>query len=157
MAKIDWLKAREDYTSNERVTVTDIANKYGVSRKSVSKKANKEDWNKLREESSQIVHTKVTDQRANKISVATNRHIQIGQAFQGAAIKALKKRADGGLEYEPKDFNDARLASITGVFMERQALGLDDKNINIEANVDGRRMYIVLPQKIKPEIPKNGQ
>lgn len=157
MAKIDWLKAKIDFVDNNKETISSIAAKYNVARNTVSRRANKEGWYNSRHEVEQKVVTIVADEQAKKVTQATNRHIQIGQAFQGAAIKALKKRADGGLEYEPKDFNDARLAAITGVFMERKGLGLDEKNINIEANVDGRRMYIVLPQKIKPEIPKNGQ
>lgn len=161
MSKINWDLPKQEYITNPTISLGEVAKKYSVSKRQVERVASDEDWVRLREEMSvkvqQKVGEKAVDVRANKIIQATNRHIQIGQAFQGAAIKAIKKKADGGLEYEPKDFNDARLAAITGVLMERQALGLDNKNINIEANVDGRKMYIVLPQKIKPEIPKSGE
>lgn len=147
MSKISWSQALADYLKDETTSYAYIAQKYGVSKRSVTKRAVQEGWQGLKQRTSLKVHQKLPEKLGESIAEVNAKHAQIGKWLQGIALRAMRSKADGGDELKPQNINDARLLYLTGFHVERKSLGLEDKNKNTDAYVPGRKMYIVLPPK----------
>ena len=129
MARINWLKAKTEYISNPQETLLSIAGKYKVSHTSVKNKATKEDWGRLRQETSQKVDEKLPEKLGDKIASVNARQAGLGVAFQGMAIKAIQEKDENGQpKIKPVTIDEVRLLALTGVTIERQALNLEKNN-----------------------------
>lgn len=124
MSKVNWALARTDYISNEQLSYQDIAGKYAVSKRSVTKKAVEEGWQGLRQETSLKVLQKLPDKVSETIVQVNQRHAYLGKLLQAKSLEAM---VDGKLY--PKDIKEALLAIKTGVEIERKALRLDKEEL----------------------------
>lgn len=66
MPKIDWIKIKNEYI-NTNISQRKLAEKYGVSVSTLTKKANKEKWQQLKETQCNKIETKVQQETADKI------------------------------------------------------------------------------------------
>lgn len=124
--KIDWQIIRTEYTSNPQETLLSLAGKYNVHVDTLKKRAAKEDWTKLRQDTAQLIHQKTTEKVADKIASVNARQAGLGVALQGMAIKAIQeKNEDGTPKIQAKSVDEVRLLALTGVTIERKALNIE--------------------------------
>jgi uncharacterized protein YjcR len=118
--KIDWLSAKKDYLLNSKLSYADVAKKYGVSKLSVNKMAQKEKWQDARKKTLTKVNQELAENIGNKLAEVKVRHANLGKLLQEKGLNKIKKGKS-----IPKNFDDARKAIDTGVKIERDALDLD--------------------------------
>jgi len=128
--KIDWQKIRTDYTTNAQETLLSLAGKYNVHVDTLKKRAAKEDWTRLRQETAQLIHQKTTEKVTDQIAEVNARHVNYGKMLQGIAGKSLidEKDENGQVTREglkPSNFEQARLGLLAGVEIERKALDIE--------------------------------
>ena len=143
MSKINWTKALTDYASDEEQSYEAIAKKYGVSKRSVVKRAVKDNWQLVRRDTTLKVHRElpaIVSQSAVEIQA---RHIYFARMLQAKALEAMVKD-----KLKPKNIREVVLCLKTGIEIERKALGLDNQKQNNEAYVPGTRMYVISSKDI---------
>ena len=121
MAKIDWLKAKNDYISSETISLHDIAIKYGVSHTVTKERASKEKWLKIRKDLLQKVDLRLTEKTVETIADINARHIRNSKTLQARGMAIIND------DKKMKKINPdiARKFFETGVKIERKAAGLD--------------------------------
>lgn len=117
--KINWSKAVADYLKDETLSYEDIANRYGVSKRAVVKRAVQDRWQELRKETALQVHQKLPEKLGESIADVKARHAKEGKLFQGKGLEAVNSGKT------PTNFYQALMGIVTGIRLERQALGLD--------------------------------
>lgn len=122
MAKVNWTQALSDYASDEKQSYQTIANKHGVSKRSVVKRAAKENWQLVRRETALKVHQKLPEMAAESIVEVNLRHAYIGRSLQILAIEAMRLK-----NISPDNQHEAIAALKAGIEIERTALGLDNR------------------------------
>ena len=127
MAKINWSKARADYLKDKSQTFNTISQKYGVNVKSVERVALKEKWFKKRGEVEEKTREKEVEKIAESISEINARHVKSGRILENEGLRAI---VSGGMK--PTSYKDARLSVLTGVSIQRKALGLTKKEVQDE-------------------------
>ena len=81
--KVDWSRLCSEYvTASQPVTLTDLANAYGIARETVSRKATKEQWDVKRERYLMRVEEQTTEKKAEKVARA-------GADFDTAMLKRI--------------------------------------------------------------------
>lgn len=120
MAKIDWKRAKIDYLTNEELSLSDIAAKYGIDLGHLYNIAAEEKWKELREEIKAKSEEKLKLIVSETIADIKIRHANIGKTMQAQGLNAIKAGV------RPMTANDIRLYVLTGIRIEREALGLDD-------------------------------
>lgn len=120
MSKISWSKALVDYIKDDTSTLADIAAKYGIDYGHLRNVAGQEKWSELREEIKLKSDKRLTEIVTETIADIKIRHANIGKAMQAQGLNAIKAGV------RPMTANDVRLYVLTGIRIEREALGLDD-------------------------------
>lgn len=116
MAKIEWSKAKTDYIKDETMSYAKLAEKYGVAKRTVAERAAKENWQKLRKDTSIKVHQNLSEKVGEVIATARARHIKLGLKLQKKGGKAIRN-------IKPKSFEEGRKAVVSGIQIEKEALG----------------------------------
>lgn len=122
MAKITWSQALIDYISDETVSYSSIAQKYGVSVQAVKKRASKEKWQYLRTNTIQEVDQKLPEKLGEEIAEVNAKHAKIGRLLTDKGIKAIEES-----KLSPKNFDEAKDSIKDGIRIEREALNIQDK------------------------------
>ena len=139
MARYDWETIRAEYEAGD-VSMGKLAEKYGVSKQAISKKAKAEGWipdaagavnRRAQEKVDGLVDGVNSKKRAEAVDAAADRKASVIQRHRDAwpKIKALNAQA-----IEAQDFNAAKLAKITAETEriiqdgERKAWGITDKS-----------------------------
>lgn len=120
MSKIDWSKALNDYVSDETLSYEKVATKYGVSKRSVTKRASREKWPTLRQDTSLKVLQKLPQKVAETVAEASAMHVWLGKSLIAAGLRVIIEK-----KVEIKTWNEAVGAIKLGVEIRRKALGLD--------------------------------
>src|SRR3989344_5262373 len=103
MAKISWSQALADYLKDETASYASIADKYGVSKRSVTKRAVQEGWQDLKQKTSLEVTQRLPEIVGESIAEVNTKHAKIGKLLQGLALKAMRPKVDGGDELRPQN------------------------------------------------------
>lgn len=92
--KVDWYEARKVYLSDNTISYSDIAKKFGVSKKAVTDIASKESWPSLRQDLSEKAFNEFTQKLLDTKSEAQARHLQHFQNLQGLANRSIMEMAE---------------------------------------------------------------
>lgn len=152
MPKANWTKALTDYASDEKQSYETIAKKYGVSKRSVVKRAVKDDWQLVRRDTALKVHQELPNIVSQSVVEIQARHIYFARMLQAKALEAIIKD-----KLKPKNIREAVLCLKTGIEIERKALGLDNPKQNNDVYVPGTRMYLISSKDIDKFSKMNGQ
>lgn len=96
--KVDWLSAKHYYIENAEVSLRDVADKYGVTLKTVETHSSKEGWVKLRSQVGISATNRVVEQAIDERVGVVNEHAQkfahienISMAMMNRLAKKLKR------------------------------------------------------------------
>lgn len=92
MSKINWSKALADYLKDETQSYASIARKHGVSLQAVKKRAGKEKWQILRQESIQKANQELPELVGENIADINARQARFGKLLQAIAIREMKEK-----------------------------------------------------------------
>lgn len=120
--KIDWLKAKTEYVSDPTLSLKDIAKKYGVSETVTEERASKEKWVELRRTTLEKAGERLGEKLPETIAEINARHARMGRTLQGKGLKVIMSK-------DPETFDDARLSVMSGIRIEREALGISDEQL----------------------------
>ncbi len=122
LQQINWQEVYAFYLNSESISYADCASHFSISIDSVKKKGSVENWTGKKQQILQQALA-ITEQRTvNEIAKRNEEHAKIGRALQGVSLEALTKN-----EFKPKSFEDIRKGLDTGIKIERNALGMDNK------------------------------
>lgn len=129
MMKIDWLRVKSEYITTT-ISQRDLADKYKISASTLTKRANKEKWQQLRETNNNEIATKVQQKtvakiitkevnRLDKILSASdtllNKLVAVtGDTVDGKGIKQLTSAL--------KDLKDIQAVAVTTATTEPSSL-----------------------------------
>lgn len=122
--KVDWSRLCSEYvTASQPVTLTDLANAYGIARETVSRKATKEQWDVKRERYLMRVEEQTTELKSQTVAKA-------GADFDTAMLKRidnlLSEFDEGKPQRDPKAakaWADTFKALTSAQSVEKAALG----------------------------------
>lgn len=140
--RIDWVAARNDYTTDASMSYAKIAEKYGCAKRSVEQRAKKEDWVKVRQSVGEIILAEVSKLTAQSADEANTRHRSIWSEAQEMVLTRLRhirKNAEDDLKFIPKEMKAVVEALKITVEGERTAIGLPNsviRNQNENKDVD---------------------
>lgn len=100
--KVDWNKARQDYLSDTTLSMQDIADKYGVSKQSVTKRASVEGWSKIRQKLSETAFEDFQSKLLDEKSKAQNRHLIQYQNLQAIVNRGIVGMSEGSFWTDKK-------------------------------------------------------
>lgn len=95
---IPWDVIRAEFIADETLTYSVIAKKYGISKSSVGKKANTENWKSLRKVSTDKGVEAVQNQKATQIADANKRHLEGAQLIQEATLEGIRRIKENEVE-----------------------------------------------------------
>lgn len=119
---IDWQAVYSYYISNEKINYPDCASHFNISIDSVKKKGAEENWTDKKQQVLKAALSLTEQRTISEIAKRNEEHAKMGRAIQGIALEAL---ATGN--FKPKSFDDIRKGLETGIKIERQALGIDNR------------------------------
>lgn len=131
---IDWQAVYAYYISNEKISYVDCAEKFNISINSIKKKGTEKDWVRKKQQILNAALNLIEMRTAEELTKRNAAHAEIGRKLQQKAQKALETG-----KFDPKTFDEIRKALETGVKLERQALGMDNKFYG--------KTYVETPQK----------
>lgn len=97
---MDWRKAKQEYITDPDSSYRRIADKYGISRQQLFRRAKKENWVELKKQHESKVLTKTTEKIAEKESDFVSK--QMARIDQAVSI-AIGKAIDALVEIDPQD------------------------------------------------------
>jgi len=119
---IDWAAVYSFYISSEKINYPDCASRFNISIDSVKRKGSEENWTNKKQQVLKAA-LNLTEQRTiSEIAKRNEEHAKMGRALQGVALEALATS-----NFKPKSFDDIRKGLETGIKLERQALGMDNR------------------------------
>lgn len=119
--KWDVVKAEKEYLENHTTSLADIADKYGVNLRTVSRYAKDHDWTQRRQEAISAGLDKHKTEHADLIATTNERHLKAVKSLQNAASVAIKRAHD---EKDVKQLSLAGNTLINAVNTERTMLGM---------------------------------
>ena len=119
---IDWQAVYAYYISSEKINYPDCASHFNISIDSVKKKGAEENWTNKKQQILQSALTLTEQRTVSEIAKRNEEHAKMGRALQGVALEALATS-----NFKPKSFDDIRKGLETGIKLERQALGTDNR------------------------------
>lgn len=117
----DVVQAEHEYVTNSKITMAEIAKKYGISNRMVSKYAAQHEWTEKRKTCMDRALEKTMDEHAKMISERNTAHLGMWRNAQIAAMNALK-RADN--QKKTGDVTKSIYALQAAIDGERKTLGL---------------------------------
>ena len=119
---IDWQAVYAYYISNEKINYPDCASHFNISVDSVKKKGAEENWTNKKQQILKAALNLTEQRTVSEIANRNEEHAKMGRALQGVALEALATS-----NFKPKSFDDIRKGLETGIKLERQALGMDNR------------------------------
>lgn len=139
--RIDWVAARNDYTTDASMSYQKIAEKYGCAKRSVEQRAKKEEWVKVRQSVGEIILEEVAKLTAQSADVSNQRHRAIwteAQELVLTRLRRIRKDADTGFEIGAD-------GKITGMFNPKEMKAVIEA---LKITVEGERTAIGLPNSV---------
>lgn len=124
----DWLKIKTDYIKDPTSSLRKIAEKYHVNPSYLMYVAAKEKWKDKKDEVHAKAEQKVSEQLPETIAQIKLRHARIGKNLQAIGLQAFA----GEDKVKVNSAGEAINAMVKGVNIERQALGLNEKEVQDE-------------------------
>ena len=87
---IPWDRILADYLADHTTTYSGLAKKYKVSKSSIGKKAKKDEWVKLRQNSTQELVSDVLENKKEQIADANKRHLEGAKLIQEATLEGIR-------------------------------------------------------------------
>lgn len=138
MSKIDWNLAKKDYVSDPRVTIQDISEKYGVSRKVVGEHSVKEGWTAARQSVVKKADEKTIANLSEDLAKVNERHTLNFKNVQSIALALLQDYAD--------EITEARKLGKRAIMVDvRQLKALQD---TLRSSVEGERITLGLATSV---------
>lgn len=128
MAKINWLKAQQDYISDPSMTCEKIAVKYGVSVDAVNDWCQKLNWQKQRKEVTEKTAEKLPDKIAESAAQYQARKFAQGKQVADKAVNILMNE---NTKIGSKTANEML---TTGHKLQTEAMGLDNPKTQINVS-----------------------
>lgn len=147
MAKISWSQALADYLKDETASYAVIAEKHGVSKQAVVKRAVKENWQELRKRTLLEVDQKLPDKISETVAEIRSRHASYGRMLLQKGLQAIQK------DVAPDSFRDALALIVNGVKIEKDSLRLDADERN-DPNWDLFQKYSFIFSLNKEELQR---
>lgn len=127
---VDWLKLKTDYIKDPSASVDSIATKHGVNPSYARYIAGQQKWKDERDRIQQKTSEKLAEKLPESLAEVKLRHARIGRNVQSTAMRALAGDIAQGIKpIQPSSYGEAVGAIVKGVQLERQALGLNDKEV----------------------------
>lgn len=139
--RIDWIAARNDYTTDASMSYAKIAEKYGCAKRSVEQRAKKESWVKVRQSVGEIINDEVAKLTAQSADEANQRHRSIWSEAQELVLTRLRRireDADKGFEVQAD-------GKIVGMFNPKEMKAIIE---SLKITVEGERTAIGLPNSV---------
>lgn len=95
---IPWDLILADYLGDHTTTYSGLAKKYKVSKSSIGKKAKKDKWVELRQNSTNSLIETVQNNKAEQIADANKRHLEGAQIIQEATLEGIRRIKDNEVE-----------------------------------------------------------
>ncbi len=143
---ITWYDIKKAYYEDDTLSYLDLATKFGIPRKRISRKAKYEKWNQTRQLIHQRAEEKMIVKLEDKLSAVKMRHSKIGKLLQKHGVEAIGKKTA-----QPKTAKDAVKFTIEGIRIEREAEGLGSKQKGGVVNI------ITQQQAIKDQYTIDGE
>lgn len=89
--KIDWLQARQDYLSNQEISLTDISNRYAICLSRVKKVAVKERWTQLKDNVKRDAYALSYQTVSDSYKEYFTRTLKISRYLQNVSLSYLEK------------------------------------------------------------------
>ncbi|SRR5258708_3076956 len=122
MAHIRWDSVYSYFIASESITLADTARHFNIHTDYVRAKAAEDKWTEKKQQVMKTALSLVEERTVTEIAKRNMEHAKMGRAIQGVALEALATSS-----YKPKSFDDVRKGLETGIKIERQALGMDNK------------------------------
>jgi hypothetical protein len=130
---IDFLKIKAEYIKDRNATHKSLAEKYGINASYLSFIASKNHWREERDRIQEKAEEKLSEKLPETIADVKIRHARIGRNLQNTALRALIGDEQKGIKpVLPTGYGESVNAIVKGVTIERQALGMNDKEIQDE-------------------------
>lgn len=155
-AKIDWNQARKDYLSDARLSLQDIANKYGVSKKSVENKSSVEGWVALRQSLGEKALEDFQKKLIDEKSQAESRHLIQYRNLQAIINKSLMA-IDQGNFWTDKKGNLVLDKAGKPIPVPPDARQLESLAKAAKISMDGERVALGLPTSVNGITGGNGE
>lgn len=117
----DVVRAERDYITNPSLTLQDIAKKYGVNKRTVSRYSIISEWTRKRRECSERGLEKSVEKHADLIAERNEKHMALWRSAQNAASSAMVRAHKAN---NTKEVATAIYALQTAIDGERKTLGL---------------------------------
>lgn len=129
MAKINWIKARQDYVIDETLSYQDIASNYGVALTVVKRRASKDSWVELRLKVNKEVTKRLPKMAGETIAEYRAKAFREGKEISDLGLKILKTRITSITTRTAKEM------VIAGYKLQTEALGLNNPQIQRQVNI----------------------
>lgn len=118
---------KEEYITTQ-ISKADLAEKYGVRRETLSKRASKEGWDEARSQYGHAVTSKVLKKVSSQEAEIRARQIGVARTMRGIAQAALKELSDENRlsSLLKADATELRLWLKDSAEIERRAAGIPD-------------------------------
>jgi hypothetical protein len=87
--KVDWTIIRQDFLSDKKVSLVDLAKRHKITYSSITKVSARENWLKEREEKWKTLTEEAIAEVDGDIKDFLKRHIKLAKFAQGKAVKKL--------------------------------------------------------------------
>ena len=95
--KVDWQEVQKEYIIDSTASYAQLAEKYGVARKTLQERATREQWPKLRQDLAEKAYEQFTEKLVDEKSKAQSRHLTQYKNLQVLAGKALSSMNEGSI------------------------------------------------------------
>lgn len=130
---VDWLKIKTEYLKEQKTSLRDVAAKHKVNPSYLMYVAARDGWKKEKDEAHAKAEQKLSERMPETIAEVKLRHARIGRNLQSSGLIAIIGDERNGLKpLRPKSYGEATLAVTKGVLLERQALGMNEKEVQDE-------------------------
>ena len=119
--KVPWSKLLAEYIGDETLSYRTISEKYRIALSTVKQHGTRENWPELRAKARQKMYQTMPEKAGESLAVTAMRHVKMGREFQTKALLALLR---GTVKITTA--REARMMLMTGIRIEREALGLDN-------------------------------
>lgn len=119
--KWDVVAAEKEYIENHTLSYQDIAQKYGVDKRTVSRYAQQHDWTARRQDAINSGLEKHKTEHAELISQTNERHLKLWRSAQNGAAAAVKRAHD---TKDTKNLASAVFSLKQSIEGERTVLGM---------------------------------
>lgn len=135
--KVDWSRLCSEYvTASQPVTLTDLANAYGIARETVSRKATKEQWDVKRERYLMRVEEQTTEKKAQTVA-------NEGAKWDAECLESARRLREAAMAEIANGTKSKDVAGALKIAQEMGKAALGDKpvdpptaNLNVALSIE---------------------